>query len=367
MKKKGFFSLAIFVICAGLILFLGVQNGIYPTLSRHSDFREKYNEQFAYKNILLEISGAVHKAMGVRELNRVVNLDTVSYVDTIPEVKNLPAKVESIEKLNNMVENFAFIYLPSLMRSDANKIMPYQYPKKNEIAASFFQQLQEKGIPAYDFALYDTDLPIEQRYFKTDHHWLPQFAFRFAKPISQIIADRLGMELNESLYNIDNFNIKILPKFFLGYNGKRVGRAFVGLDDIAVIAPKFDTSYTLHSYHGNKEVTGDFAKVFLREDFYPRPNYYEENPYNIYIGHDTSHMHLLNHTAKNDKRIMLLVDSYSQVLIPFMAGGFSELYVYDLRYFTGPISEEIARLRPDMLLMQYSHYALEFPQCFEIR
>lgn len=366
MKLKRCLSYITLVLCALMMLYFGVQNKVFGQLPSYQQLKSNYDGSFPEKNRFLELNAAFSKALGRRELNRVVNLGSVSYLQDSP-ADNLEQKADAVAALSKAEVPFAFVYLPTLLRSDAPALRPYQFAEAGESAAAFFRTLQDRGVAAYDLADYRTDLPLQQRYFKSDHHWLPQYAFLCAEPIAEIAARQLGITLESSVFDIANYDAEILPQILLGTAGKRVGRLFTGLDDVTLLLPKFATEFTLYSDLRREGQSGSFAELFVDRKSYLTPNFYEDNPYKVYMGDDARHMRVVNHRAANDKRVMLLIDSYSQVLIPFLANAFYELDVYDLRYFDGAILEEIKLRQPDMIIMQYTHYALDDPKCFEIR
>lgn len=367
MKFKKILSLLIFSICALLILGLGVLNDIFLKKPGFFTLKRNYDSHFWNRNAFLEISALYHKSLGVKELNETVDLGEVAYlVDKVyPDIEQKAANLKLLEKA---VDKFAFVFLPSIIRSDYERLEPFMFGEEKANVVAFENALREENVPYLDMADSYKDWPIEDRFFHSDHHWKPLYAFACSYDIARHCADMLGISLDEEKFKLENYNIEVLEKNFLGAIGKRVGRFFTGLDDIDVFSPKYETDFSLDGRIVNRKLRGDFETVFLDLETYRSRDYYNSNPYKIYTGDDINNMTLVNHKANNDKRVMILVDSFSYPLIPMLSQAFAEIFVVDLRYSPDlRILEEIEKYNPDMLLVQYSHYALRYPVLFDIR
>ena len=50
--------------------------------------------------------------------------------------------------------------------------------------------------------------------------------------------------------------------------------------------------------------------------------------------------------------MLLVKDSFANSVVPFLAAHY-DIEMYDLRYFSGRLSEEIDRIKPDRILILY--------------
>ena len=57
-------------------------------------------------------------------------------------------------------------------------------------------------------------------------------------------------------------------------------------------------------------------------------------------------------------KILLLTESYSDVISPFIACAYSNVDEVDLRIFTGSLKTYIEETKPDLIISRYSAYDL---------
>ena len=62
---------------------------------------------------------------------------------------------------------------------------------------------------------------------------------------------------------------------------------------------------------------------------------------------------MTNHLNPDGKKIVLLRESFSCALAPFLALSCSELITIDLRYFDGDLLDTLREIDPDLVLTLY--------------
>ena len=84
----------------------------------------------------------------------------------------------------------------------------------------------------------------EDIYYFTDTHWTTNVGLLAAQLACDSINQRYGIAFDQSKLDINNYNQKLYPDWFLGALGKKVGTYFTwkGADDFNLITPKFKTS-----------------------------------------------------------------------------------------------------------------------------
>ena len=63
---------------------------------------------------------------------------------------------------------------------------------------------------------------------------------------------------------------------------------------------------------------------------------------------------MVNHNNPKGPKVVLLRESFSCALAPFLALSCSELTTIDLRYFSGDLMDTIRELEPDLVLTLYT-------------
>ena len=83
-------------------------------------------------------------------------------------------------------------------------------------------------------------------------------------------------------------------------------------------------------------------------------DWFNGNPYTYYSCGDYGLTTITNHKNPEGPRIVLLRESFSCALAPFLALSCSELVTIDLRHFTGDLLDTVAALEPDLVLTLYT-------------
>ena len=65
-----------------------------------------------------------------------------------------------------------------------------------------------------------------------------------------------------------------------------------------------------------------------------------------------------NNIDHNQPKILLLTESYSDVISPFLACAYANIDEIDLRMFSGCLQTYIEETKPDLVISMYSAYEL---------
>ena len=99
--------------------------------------------------------------------------------------------------------------------------------------------------------------------------------------------------------------------------------------------------------------TGDFSVIYDMSKVASK-DYYNLSPYHAYSYGEHAVMKVTNMFADNSKKVLLIRDSYSDTVIPFIAMGIRNLEAIDLRSMTGSVRRYIEVNEPDMIIVIYS-------------
>lgn len=218
--------------------------------------------------------------------------------------------------------------------------------------------LTERGIRVLDLAeqMARQSIAFEDAYFITDHHWLPETGFWAAEQI----LEALHIPYDQTMCDMNNYDVAVYEDWFLGSLGRRVGRYFtpLGVDDISLITPKFDTDLTVTDSRGT--LTGSFGDTLLDMDEITKKDYYNKNPYAAYSGGDFGFQLIQNNrAAEGAQKILVLRDSFACCVTPFLALHAETTHVLDVRYWEGTetvqsIPDYIKSVDPDCVVILYA-------------
>ena len=103
---------------------------------------------------------------------------------------------------------------------------------------------------------------------------------------------------------------------------------------------------------------GNFEDVTFDMSQLSEKDYYALSAYSAYIGYDYAYNTIVNNDAPNDIKILLLRDSYSCAMLPFLSINAKEITAVDLRHYDGNVSELVENGDFDVVLIAYNPYVI---------
>lgn len=159
----------------------------------------------------------------------------------------------------------------------------------------------------------------EYIYYRTDHHWTSYGAFL----AYQTAIKKLGFSpVSYEMYNIehaaDDFRGTLYSKSL--YRG---------------IEPDM---IDLYHYNGTDPVTSVTINDGLNETEYQSIYFWDflntSEKYSVFLGRNAA-MVTVRTNVKNDKKLLLIKDSYANSMLPFLTEHYSEIVLLDMRYVRG--------------------------------
>jgi len=253
---------------------------------------------------------------------------------------------------------FCYVQAPNKLAPDDDRLPAGVVDGCNEYADSLLSLLTELDIDTLDLRgiLLAADGDWASYFFATDHHWTPDGAFLACQALCDVLREDYGFTVDEAYTDTDNFSQTVYQDWFLGSQGKRTGSLYGGVDDITAWSPDFRTFFNYAVYSQEIDRTGSFDKTLMFYERIEEKDWYNGNPYTLYSGGDYPMGRITNYLNRDGPRILLVRDSYSCALAPFLALGCSELTTFDLRHFKEQdrLLNYVDWLKPDIVLMMYS-------------
>lgn len=232
----------------------------------------------------------------------------------------------------------------------------------NQVMEEFFLQLEKLNVPYIDSyeSLSNAGGKWEEYFFKTDHHWTPEAAFEVYADTCKFLEAEYGWNVEDELFDIGKYQKREYKSSFLGAEGRRVGKYYVGLDDFTLITPSYDTGFTFYVPSKNIARKGDFQSALLDPE-QPLGRYsYELNAYYKYIGGDYPEVQIINHNVSEGK-ILIVKDSFGIPYSAFLSQISHETTIVDLRYTEESFQEIVDTVRPDLVVFCYGPGYLGVP------
>lgn len=331
-----------------------------------------FSEGLTYHKDFLDLNSAVQNNIGTVKIDKgdtTVIKSKSGYLGYLREEmpkKTLNKRAKKTAELYKAAkENGAeFLYVMAPIKGYYMEFPENVEDYNRENCDAFIEALENAGVPYYNLIseMKKEGISEEEMFFITDHHWKPEYALWAANRVAGELQKRFGFEYDKEKLDIDNYTVEIHFNAFLGSQGKKTGKYFteLGIDDINIITPKFDTSFTDTQVGKDYVMTGAFKDVLIHEYHINDADLYNKNPYAAYLGGDYREQIIENNHNLEGKNILLLKDSFSCAFAPFFAMTTHNTYLLDMRDFAEfkgdriNVAEYIERVKPDYVLVMYT-------------
>lgn len=302
---------------------------------------------------------------------------------SLPGDKDFSGYAENLSKITDAckAEGITQIYVQApfkILPSYAKEQLPAGFTTKaNSNADMFISQMKNMNVDVYDLRAVlenNTEIPLNELFYKTDHHWTVPTAFyaagEFAKYLSENFNYCSDKEI-ELLTDKSNFDFATMDNCYLGSWGRRTGVLYAGVEDFTYITPAFDTDYSIKRVAGDAvyENRGSFYDMVMspkrveKDKFGPSEeelaagfgdNGIYTDLYSVYMDGFVAEMQMVNHNSQNDKKILIFQDSFGFPFSPFMSLTAKETRVIDLRNWHGDIASYISEYEPHFVITLYN-------------
>ena len=387
MKRRNTITALLFLLltAAGLTLVLtafvggeGKLEGLLKSAVRErdpgavlSEAESAVNSDLDRDHLFIQLYGGVQRLSGRRVIQDMVagntvaklstgalnfvNLGTAGQVDQEAVGRRAQATAELAAKLEVRGIPYLYIAAPQKIQRGAELLPRGLEESGNATCDAYLAELDRLGVDYLDLRpVFESNGIYSNWFFRTDHHWKPEAAFFAWQYLSGELDLRYGYETPSILTNPNNWSTRVLDDFFLGSQGKRVGSLYAGVDDFTIYTPKFDTNLTYTNSDGSFDRSGPFAQSVCFPERVAERDWFNGNPYTYYSGGDYAMATMVNHNNPKGPKVVLLRESFSCALAPFLALSCSELTTIDLRYFSGDLMDTIRELEPDLVLTLYT-------------
>ena len=320
------------------------------------------NNTLDKNHVFINVFGAVQRLLGKRLVEDpagypVAKLSngqlTFAGNDVLVEQSDNAAALERLSReLGQSGIPLLFTVAPTKLTNPA-AAMPAGVPDyANVMADSLLEKLSGK-VDTLDLRPAFTDCgPENGLFFRTDHHWTAQGALLGCGVLMDALGEKYGFPVDRQALDPASYAVTTYPGLFLGSQGKRVGLYYAGRDDFDVLSPKFETSftYTYDNLETPRAGTFDEALCFPQ---WLNNDYFNGNCYVYYSGGDWGRAEITNLLKPDGPTVVLIRDSLSCALAPFLACQAGKLITIDLRAYPGGLTEELRALSPDLVLVLY--------------
>ena len=305
------------------------------------DFETYTTDQFIGRDAWVDLKARTERALGKKENNDVYFADN----DTLITRFDQPAAdrvTENLNYVNKFVENVDIPVVFSLIPTQAC-IWADRLPEGAPNASQTDLMTQAQGaVTGATWA--DVYTPLmehkdEDIFYRTDHHWTSLGAYYGYTGLAQA----LGYEP----VSLDSYTETVRSTEFYGTVFSSSGVRWVSPDTISTYVPDTGITVVSHTYDnkGNpvEEPRSLYVESFLNV----------KDKYSMFLGGNQS-LGVVTTPNTDKPKLLIIRDSYTDSLVPFLTPHFSEIHLIDLRYYKLSIQEYIQQNEIDQALVLYS-------------
>ncbi|MCQ2567159.1 MAG: DHHW family protein [Mogibacterium sp.] len=250
-----------------------------------------------------------------------------------------------------------YVQLPYKIKNGDN-ILPVgctEYGNAN--ANSLITTMSNADVEVFDLRSKVNELSRDyySLFYNTDQHWTNETALWAADTVAHEASDRLDLSYNPNAFDIDHYKVTEYSNHFLGSFGKKTGSWYAGTDDYHLVVPTFDTdlNFSAETETGKIERSGTFDTALLDKSNL-KIDLFHRNTYETYTGGNYKFTKITNKKNPDGSRVLLIRDSFSSSMMPFLSLAYSELDSVDLRYFEGSALELAKKGNYDAVIIVYN-------------
>lgn len=309
----------------------GFASKIETTLTKVMPKREMFLEIYGIANTL-----ANKNVISVDQL-KIIRLDNGYLVSTAKKA-NIDYNIKKIKELEQVCisKGIDFVYINYPLKLDNETVIFSKGYENYGISNGerLLNELKSTGVLILDMRELLTEKyhNIYSAFYKTDHHWTTMAALFGTQKIVEYLNSTLHYSLNEGAIDDSQLDFTHFKDAWLGESGRAVSRSYCGLDDFTLIKPKYKVHMECLSLEDELIAKGDFS-LLVNEDVYNnvRDYYGSKSWHYSYLPYGSNNRIIRNVDNTSGKKILLIKDSFSVVVAPFLALSCSEIALWDMR------------------------------------
>lgn len=307
-----------------------------------SEFETFFADQFPQRNTWVGINAYTALAEGNNGASGVYNCKNGYLINKpVSTDNNLDKNVGAVVDFAKTIDAPTTVMLVPSTGYIADDVLPTFHDKYNddEDISKISSTLSKEKIGFVDLReRFKSEYKNgSQLYYKTDHHWTTKGAYTGY----QELCKALGITpIDDSTLKKDSY-----PDFY-GTTYSSSGFWLTPPDNIEIWSnPKnSDKNISVKITEG--------ANVKTSGSMYFTDHLKEDDKYPVFIDGNHALTEITNTNAKNGT-ILLIKDSFSHSLAPFLAENYSKVVLVDLRYYKESVSQLVSAYNPEQVVVLY--------------
>ena len=181
----------------------------------------------------------------------------------------------------------------------------------------------------------------EAIFYRTDHHWTSLGAYYGYTAVMEALGR------SEEIIPLENYTKTTVSTEFYGTVFSTSGVRWVEPDEMDTYVPEEGVTVTSYTYDAKGNPVAEPRQL------YDESYLAKKDKYAMFLGGQQA-LGVVRTPNADKPKLLLIRDSYSDSLVPFLTPHFSEIHLIDPRYYKLSASQYIAENSIDMALVLYS-------------
>lgn len=314
-----------------------VLNGKFGT-----EFESYFADQFPSRSFWVGLNAYYNLDIGNNGANGVYNCKNGYLINKPVSTDNqIKKNTQAIIDFKNSVDTpVTAMFVPSTGYI-AQDVLPSVHNEYNddEYFESSSKAFAENGIDFVDLrqTFKDAYKSGSQLYYKTDHHWTTLGAYT--------AYNELCRQLDITPAPKDKFKVETYGGFY-GTTYSTSGFWFTQPDNIEIWNNPENTDKNINVKITEGKNTEEYGSMY----FYNHLK--EDDKYPVFIDGNHALTEITNSNADGGT-ILLVKDSFSHSLVPFLAENYSKIILVDMRYYKSRVARIVKEENPERILFLY--------------
>ena len=299
-------------------------------------------DHFPFRNQFMSLKTAVLKSIGQDKIGELyLGSDGYLLEDYTVKPENTEIPIDTLNRFYAALPegtNMSLMLVPTSVEVYSDKLPQFATNTSQKDVINFvYDSIDFNGVNSYDELMVARN-GGEELYYKTDHHWTT-----FGASLGyRAYMKSLGVEKFEKF----EFE-KVTDEFYGTFYSKLIDNS---LDKESMYKLKDDESqYIVKNVATNKVTNILYENKWLGE----------KDKYSYFLGQNQALLEIENKTIQNDKKILIIKDSYANAMVPFIAKEYKFVSVIDPRMYRMKVSDYIIENGIDEVLLVYNMKTVE--------
>ena len=311
------------------------------------DFEDYITDQFPLRDQWIQLKALSERTLGKQENNKVyfgTDGQTLFAQFNTPTDEELSQRVGFVNSLGDNLDVPVYFSLVPDKTFVQSELLPANAPNVDDGSTiSGAEALCGDNVTYIDLRwVLGND---RGAFYRTDHHWTTMGAQKAGQALLE------GMGLIQQAEDLKVLGYQGLPytqvsDSFYGTTYSSSGAGWVEPDSICTVIPEGGAQ-------GHITVTGYPEGTPIESSLYHPEKLEVKDKYAYFLGGNQPLCVIQNPDAEGGK-LLVIRDSYSDSLAPFLAEEFQEVHLFDLRYNNMPLKQYVADNGIDQVLVLYS-------------